>query len=670
MVHIPAYLPLALRWKPVGEAKSRPLSSAYVVLVIYDSETAELIRHKVGEGSILPRREKEGSAQMRLLVRTDARGVVMASPPGTALAPEARNLANLSPLLIPVGTKASLWWTTSEDILDAVLKDTSIDMPAEGRLELAFDDALELPEAIEQTLVGLDDEAEIRGLLRKSYENEFPKELLRLADDGRTWCVELHDHALELAINSALLIVQDAKLPDEHRLSAHQLLLAHVLDILGKRGKKPNRVLGSEVLAVIPQHDRLCGGEYMALASRMDSVLAGCRREMEKAGAVLAQCLEAALLELCLHGYPNGSFERAASPGMVSRQWASKLLLNARSLSLRNDLIPALNGASSDRLLKVASGEEDPDAASGTEVFLAQNKAVIAWLSGKSRYIDKAIELADLGRLDNALELTNWIEEVLVDAARRQSTGSARLGSAIEAGVRMAQTWAGLPASFQLKRSNEQIALIEDLRDYVVRIDFHEIDRVGAHFERAFHLLKVINGVGLLNAALQPSGSQPSKLDVMVNTHGFLEGVEGTYRILSKVAETEFGLALKAAAKIAGPTAVFVSAQSAWAHFEAGNGLATLLATTGVALDMIVLSLRAPHPAVKLALLVASLSVTVAASYAYDDDEEFLEKYRPGCNEGGAYLEAINAVRTLERELERAEGDNQRAARRVRQLVN
>jgi hypothetical protein len=53
----------------------------------------------------------------------------------------------------------------------------------------------------------------------------------------------------------------------------------------------------------------------------------------------------------------------------------------------------------------------------------------------------------------------------------------------------------------------------------------------------------------------------------------------------------------------------------------------------------------------------------IYGEYAMNDDEEFMEAYRPGCERAGAYLRALYAVSTIQRAIDDVEAFTGRASR-------
>lgn len=674
MSFIPAYMPLPLRWKPVGESHSSVLAHAYCILEVSQGELADIVRRQVGEGCV----QRSTGATLRLWARTDEQGVLMTLPKGSPEVLDPLSLPALSPLMCPLGLRMNIWWTRSKQIFhDAQnapkVPHSSTPYSPTHRIHLVFDEQSDPPRAIEELLAELDDGPTLRAQLFTRRDDAFPDEILRLADDKRTWCVELHDHALEIAVDAAWCIEEMGSLSTRYHLPAHQLLLGEVLDVLHRRAKQ-----GDPMRNIIPRHEHLCGGEYRALRHDFEASLARTKREREKAGKVLAAVFSRALHELSVHPYPEGDYERETqSTGAVAQRPTASLLLRSKSVYVQDELLELLykkeDGLEA-RLFAIARGEEDPANITGIRQFLAETGAVLAWLGKASSFVKQGVKLGKTVSDPEDVEvLTGWIDSVLIVAAQK---GLARdkLFAAVARGMRLAQVWAGLEPDFGVEAAPADIVLTGAPSENVVGMGKLPAERWHRRFTRAGTLLNLLNVIALGKAIFSSDGDKPSLLKTMTDLHGFVDGLEGTYRILSDTAETQLGTSLKAAGKLLGPVGVYISAEDAWAQFQTGDAVATLLATSSLGLGFLTVSLElaanAPHPAVKVALVLTGVAIAVASILTTDDEEQFLEQYRPRCESGGAYVEARNALSAIERALDSVEWSNQRDADRAPGLLD
>jgi hypothetical protein len=673
MTAIPAFLPLVLRWKPVGESGSQALAHAYCLLEVADPAVIALLERKVGEASMM---RLGADPRLHIVARTDARGVLMTVPAGSAGAPDPLSLPALAPLLFPVATALKIWWTDGRQIFEEALGleragGSERPLARAPSVVLAFDDETELPEAIERTLLELEDGAVLRSHLIRSRDEARPSELLQLAEDGRTWCVELHDYALQVAVDAAWNIQELVALGPRHHFAAHQLLLAHTLDILRRRGHETDPFSD-----IVPKHEHLCAGEYRALRDDLRYALAHAAREVDKAGVVLGAVADQALHELSVHPYPEGDFERRGR-GIVARRMTASLLLRSRAIHLQEALVAHFSrrGESSDaRLLAIARGEKDPEDATEIEKFLAQTVAVLAWLGKGSSCFKKGAKLARTLRSPKEVEeLTGWIDAVLAAAAQKGTLTQQKLFDAVTRGMRVAQVWAGMEPDFEIESVPARLALQGAPKTTAVRVVKVRAELWHRRFERAGTLLKLLNVIALSNALFGEDRENPSVLKMMTNLHGFVDGVEGTYRILSDTAETQLGISLKGLGKLLVPVSVYLSMEDTWSQLQAGDAIATLLAAGGVAAGILAASVElaivSPHPAIKAAIYLAGFALAGAMILTTDDEEQFLEKYRPLCEDAGAYLEAKSAVSVVERALDDVEWSNYKLAELYRRLA-
>jgi hypothetical protein len=673
MPQVPVFLPIALRWKPVGERSSRVLDSAYCLLEVSDSAVAEQLRKQVGEGSITSA-DRLG-APLRLIGRTDARGVLMLLPKGSPLALDPLALSSLSPVLCPLGMSARIAWTQDARTFEDLRRAQEARDPSSGTLftqafALIFDEQTELPQAVEEVLVELDEGIALRPGLFAPRAQSFPVEMLRRADDGRTWCIELHDQALELAFDAALRMRNIAGLGDEHYLPAHRVLLDQVLDILSRRGRE-----GDPMRLVIPQHERLCGGEYRALREDTGSVVRRCERCIAADGKTLSAVWDAAFLELSLHPYPEGSFDGRGT-GAVPRRWTAQLLMNAAALALRDQLEQTLYDETDpgldERLLQIASGQGDPAHASSAEQFMARTAAVVAWLKKASSFVQKGVKLATAASDPKLVEpVTEWLEHIVLYSAVGKKTRA--IQTAVTRAMRMAQTWEGKQADFEVEIVADQIRLASAPTRTEVSVHLTNAQRWNTRFERAGRVLKLMNALSLWDGMLKPEAERPSVLKQMTDLHGFVDGLEGTYRIFTDTAETELGVNLRSFGKWLGPVGIYLALDDTWDKLQAGNALGAQVAVSGALLGVLTIALElavaSPHPAVKALLVAAGLVLAVIEVYTLDEEEKLLEKYRPRCENAGAYLEAKNAVSSMKSALDQAEWEAESASGRATQLA-
>jgi hypothetical protein len=667
----PAFSPLVLRWKPVGQSDSEVVANAYCVLEVADRAAIGLLERKVAEASIV----QLGSHALHILARTDARGVLMTVPRGAAGAPDALSLPALAPLLCPLGIAFKLWWTCSRKAFDDVLRlehagDAQHPLQFAQSLALAFDEHVELPPAIDAALVEYYDGPALRELFQRRADDAYPAQLLTLAPDGRTWCLVLHDQALEIGLDAAFSIQQAGGLVQDYRLPAHQVLLAEVLDILRRRGHEKGPFVD-----IIPKHEHLCGGEYHALRDDIRYALERVRREVGRAGTVLGAVIDRALHELSVHPYPEGDYEQRA-PGAISCKRAAKSMLDARAVHLQDGLVAHFakhSAGQEERLLAIARGERDPADATDIEHFLAQTGAVLAWLHKASSFVQKGVKIG-LVALDpkNVDELTSWVESVLIAAAQKKSVGKQQLFDAVTRGMRVVQVWLGLAPDFALEGARTAVPLSRAAAPTRVKITKATAERWHSGLDRAGSLLKLLNVISLADALYAKDGEKPSVLKTMTDLHGFVDGLEGTYRILSDTAQTQLGTSLKSLGKLLGPVAVFVAGEDAWDRFQTGDALGTLLASGGVGLAFITvamdLAVANPHPAAKAAIFATGLAIGVGLELTTDEEERLVEKYRPHCEDAGAYLEGKNAVSMIEQVLDDIEwtiGKNRSMANRL-----
>jgi hypothetical protein len=98
---------------------------------------------------------------------------------------------------------------------------------------------------------------------------------------------------------------------------------------------------------------------------------------------------------------------------------------------------------------------------------------------------------------------------------------------------------------------------------------------------------------------LKPQGEKPPLLKQMTDLHGFVDGLEGTYRFLTDTAETELGIVLKGLAKPISGVGIYLGLEGAWAKLQAGDGLGARLAVSSVMIGVLTLTLEvvsnAPH---------------------------------------------------------------------------
>src|SRR5688500_17123097 len=193
MSFIPAYMPLPLRWKPVGESHSRVLAHAYCVLEVPPGELADVVRRQVGEGCV----QRSNGTTLRLWARTDHQGVLMTLPKGSPEVLDPLSLPALAPLMCPLGLRMSIWWTANKQIFHDAhnasnIPDSSAPSRPSHRIQLVFDEQSDPPRAIEELLAELDDGPTLRAQLLTRRDDALPDEILRLADDKKTWCIELH----------------------------------------------------------------------------------------------------------------------------------------------------------------------------------------------------------------------------------------------------------------------------------------------------------------------------------------------------------------------------------------------------------------------------------------------------------------------------------------------
>jgi hypothetical protein len=667
-------MPLPLYWKPVGENGSRVLDNAYLVLEVTDSELAKQIRRKVGEGCIVPAKSS-ATLPLRLLARTDDRGVLMTLGKNSPLASDPLSLPALSPLLCPLGMSMRLWWTADAQTFEDVQRDlrdaASAPSVPMSSVKLVFDERDELPRAVEEVLLEMENGGELRPTLFRRREEVFPEEILRSTEDGRTWSIELNDHSLELAVNCALGMRDLAELGIEHDLPAHQLLLGHVLDILQRRGNQ-----GDPVLNVVPMHQQIGGLGYWSLREDLASVVRRCSEGVKTAGPTLLAVYEAAFYELSLHPYPDGNFEHAS--GIVSRKWATKVLMDSAGLALRGELAQTLYNQSDEgleeRLLSIASGTGNPAQADAAEQFMARTTAVIAWLSKASSYVRDSVSLAGATVDPKTVEaITGWLEPIVVTAAQKKKAGRRAIVGAVTRAMRLAQAWAGLDPNFEFELGNKNVPLqgAPDARRSLLLLA--DTARWAKRFERAGRLLNLLNVLSLWDGMLKPQGEKPPVLKQMTDLHGLVDGLEGTYRILTDTAETELGIVLNGLAKPIAAVGIYMGLEDAWAKLQAGDGLGARLAASSVMIGILTLTLElasdAPHPAIKAVLLLAGLGLAAAAEYAMDEEEKFLESYRPGCENTGAYGAARNSVRAMASALERLEWEAERESNKAKRLM-
>jgi hypothetical protein len=172
---------------------------------------------------------------------------------------------------------------------------------------------------------------------------------------------------------------------------------------------------------------------------------------------------------------------------------------------------------------------------------------------------------------------------------------------------------------------------------------------------------------------MKEDGERPSVLKQMTDLHGFVEGLESTYRLLADTAKTELGVVLKSLSGLVTKVSLYLAVEDTWTMFRTGGSFAAQLSASTLVLAVLSVALElavaAPHPAVKLLLVAAGVVVAVATAYRYDDDEKFLEQYRPGCGMDGAYAEARNVVRRMKRQLNEAEWENQEAHQKAEKLL-
>jgi len=657
-------MPLPLRWKPVGEQHATVLAHSYCVLEVSPGELADVVRRQVGEGCV----QKSEGAILRLWARTDERGVLMTLPKGSPAVLDPLSLPALAPLMCPLGLRMNIWWTASKQIFDdaqSVQDGRGVSAPDRSthRIQLVFDEQSEPPRAIEELLAELDDGPTLRTQLFARRDDSFPAQILRLADDKSTWCIELHDHALEIAADAAWRIEEMGSLSTRHHLPAHQLLLAEVLDVLRRRAKQ-----GDPMRNIIPRHEHLCGGEYRALRHDFETSLARTKRERDKAGKVLASVFSRALHELSVHPYPEGDYEREKQrTGAVAQRPTANLLLRSKSVFVQDQLLELLykkeDGLEA-RLFAIVRGEEDPATITGIRSFLAETSAVLAWLGKASSFVKKGVKLGKTVSDPKDVEvLTAWIDSVLIVAAQK-GLAKDKLFAAVTRGMRLAQVWAGMEPDFETSAAPTALRLRGAPSKHVVGMGKLPAELWHRRFARAGTLLNLLNVISLGKAIFSSDGNKPSLLKSMTDLHGFADGLEGTYRILSDTAETQLGTSLKVAGKLLGPIGVYISAEDAWAQFQTGDAVATLLATSSLGLGFLTVSLelaaKAPHPAVKVGLVLAGLAITVASILTTDDEERFLEQYRPRCENGGAYLDARNGWSAVDRALDSIEWSNQR----------
>ena len=663
-----AFMPLALHWKGAGDRTSSTLKEAYCLLDLPKDATGLL--RAVHDGT-LRRPMVDGAERVRVVARTDANGVLVAVPASAGGAPEPSELSNCKPILFPLGSELSLWWTHDKEIFDEVRKQADEDRAhvahdQMAHVTLAFDEGVGIPQAVVEVLVDTHAPMEASGWISRRSEASFPRELLQLADDKKTWCVVLRDHALELSVELALTIKEVARLPLENKVSAHQLLLTRVIDILKKRGKEHGFL--KETIAM---HERLGGAEYRAMLQDFEYAILGCAREIEHAGKGLSKIYRQALHELSVHPYEEGTFEERNSARFTQR-WSAKLIIDAQGLYLRRAIIDTLYNHSdpklTERLLQIARGEGDPENLNDTEQLLASCKAAADWLSKAEKYVGAVAKVGkEVTDPKVVRPLTDWIEFTITLAGAHADYHRMERKLAEEALTRtlhIVQALEGEAPSYSALWTSTSLKAVDDLSGVESILRTTKAIASGPTsrtFERVNTLLKVLNAASLTQGFFKDEDGKPSVLQQMIDLHGTLEGIEGTYRMITKASETELGTTLKSLGKVLAPLALYLSAEKTWSHLQAGNALAGLLETAGVGLGIITLTLEltktAPHPALKVLLVTLGVAAAVGAEYSYDKDEEFLQQYRPSCRETGAYMRAKDAVRRIERSLKGTERD-------------
>jgi hypothetical protein len=132
-----------------------------------------------------------------------------------------------------------------------------------------------------------------------------------------------------------------------------------------------------------------------------------------------------------------------------------------------------------------------------------------------------------------------------------------------------------------------------------------------------------------------------------------VEALESVYRLLTRTAETELGVAMTRVAPLIGAASAYLALEQSWGHLQAGNAVAAMLSSAGASVALLSLMLTGARAPVLLAFLAAVALVTaVSVELAYDKEEKLLEQYRPNCRNTGGYLNVVLAVKAITRRLQ------------------